>query len=93
MVLMATGSLYIGGTVIYNGILYHANQANSTGTVMQIQGNANIVGGVLVDGDATTIAGSSKLNIQLSPAAFGAVRSYGSAGVIQNTWREIRTQQ
>jgi hypothetical protein len=93
MVLMATGSLYVGGTVIYNGVLYHANTANSTAPVLQIQGNANIVGGVLVDGNATTVAGSSKLNIQLSPAAFGAVRSYGSAGVIQNTWREIRTQQ
>ncbi len=93
MVLMATGSLYLGGTTVYNGVLYHANTANSTAAVMQIQGNATVVGGVLVDGDATTIAGSSKLNIQLSPSAFGAVSSYGSAGVIQNTWREIRTQQ
>ncbi len=93
MVLMATGSLYVGGTIVFNGVLYHANTANSTGTVLQIQGNATIVGGVLVDGDGTTVAGSSKLNIQLSPAAFGAVSSYGSAGVIQNTWREIRTVQ
>lgn len=93
MVLMATGSLYIGGTVVYNGIIYHANQAMTTGTVVQIQGNATIVGGVIVDGDATTVAGSSKLNIQFSPDAFGAVSSYGSAGVIQNTWREISTGQ
>lgn len=90
MVLMATGTLYLGGTTVFNGVLYHANLANSTGPVMQLQGNTNVIGGVLVDGDGTTIAGSSKVNIQLSQPAFRAVRSYGSAGIIQNTWREIR---
>lgn len=89
MVLMATGTLYLGGTTTFNGILYHANQANVTGAVLQLQGNTNVIGGVLVDGQATTVAGSSKLNVQLSLGAFRAVRSYGSAGVIQNTWREI----
>lgn len=91
MVLMATGQLYLGGTTIFNGVIYHANTTNSTGAVLQLQGNTNIIGGVLVDGDATTIAGSSKVNIQLSPTAFRAVKSYGSAGIIQNTWREIRS--
>lgn len=90
MVLMASGTMYIGGTIVYNGIIYHANTAASTGEVLQLQGNANIVGGILVDGQGMTVAGSSKLNIQFSPDAFRAVRSYGSAGVVQNTWREIR---
>ncbi|WP_354698126.1 hypothetical protein [Paraconexibacter sp. AEG42_29] len=92
MVLMASGTLYLGGTTVYNGILYHANGAGTTGPVLQLQGNTNVVGGILVDGNATTVAGSSKLNVQLSLGAFRAVRSYGSAGVVQNTWREIRGQ-
>ncbi|UTI66055.1 hypothetical protein NBH00_07580 [Paraconexibacter antarcticus] len=90
MVLMATGTLYLGGTTVFNGVLYHANLANDTGPVLQLQGNTNVIGGVLVDGDGQTIAGSSKVNIQLSQSAFRAVKSYGSAGIIQNTWREIR---
>lgn len=90
IVVMATGSLYLGGTSVFNGVLYHANLAGVTGAVLQIQGNATVVGGVLVDGNATTVAGSSKLNIQLSLDAFRAVRSYGSAGIVQNTWRELR---
>jgi Tfp pilus assembly protein PilX len=90
MVLVARGSLYIGGTSNYHGIIYHANEAASTGTAVQVQGNATVHGGVLVDGEATTIAGSSKLNIRLDPNAFNRVRSYGSVGVVQNTWREIR---
>jgi hypothetical protein len=93
MVVMPTGSLYLGGTVELHGIFYGADQQNTTGTVLQTQGNARIFGGVLVDGQGAVVCGSSKLNIQLAPNAFRAVSSYGSAGVIQNTWREIRTAQ
>jgi len=90
LLLIARGSLYLGGTTNFYGIIYHANEAASTGTVMQLQGNTAVTGGVLVDGSATTIVGSSKLNIRLDPNAFDAVKSYGSAGIVQNTWREIR---
>ncbi|MCW3017251.1 MAG: hypothetical protein JWO02_4343, partial [Solirubrobacterales bacterium] len=90
MVLMATGTLYLGGTVEFNGVIYHANTTNSSADLVQTQGNAQVAGGVLVDGAGTTVVGSSKLNIQLDLNAFRAVKSYGSAGVIQNTWREIR---
>lgn len=92
MILMARGSFYLGGTSTYHGILYHANEAGSTGNLVQVQGNATIEGGVLVDGDGTTIAGSSKLNVRLDPNAYNAVKSYGSVGIVQNTWREIRSQ-
>lgn len=89
MVLVAQGSLYLGGTTNFYGVVYHANEAAMSGTAVQIQGNAVVQGGVLVDGQATTIAGSSKLNIRLDLNAYDRVRSYGSAGVVQNTWREI----
>ncbi len=91
LVLMNTGTLYIGGTVNYYGVLYHANGAAVTGSAVQVQGNASIVGGILVDGGATVVAGSSKVNIQLDLNAYDAISSYGSAGVLQNTWRELGT--
>lgn len=90
MVLIARGSLYLGGTTNFYGILYHANEDGSTGQIMQTQGNATVTGGVLVDGMATTVVGSSKLNIRLDTGAFDRVQSYGSAGIVQNTWREIK---
>ena len=89
MVVLANGSLSLSGTTKFYGIVYHANEANSTGEAVRVHGNGRVFGGVLVDGNATTVAGSSKLNIQLDPNAFTAVRSYGSAGIVQNTWREI----
>jgi len=91
MVIVANGSLYLGGTTNFYGIIYHANESASSATAVQIQGNAVVTGGVLVDGQATTIAGSSKLNIRLDLNAYNKVRSYGSAGVVQNTWREIKS--
>lgn len=89
MVVVGSGSLTLGGGTTYNGIVYHANLASSAATVVALQGNAAVIGGVLVDGSGVVVAGSSKLNIQLSPDAFRAVRSIGSAGVVQNTWREL----
>lgn len=89
MVLVARGSLWLGGTATFHGIIYHANEAGASDQAVQIHGNATVHGGILVDGDATTVAGSSSLNVRLDPAAFAAVRSYASAGIVQNTWREI----
>jgi hypothetical protein len=45
---------------------------------------------VLVDGPGVVEVGSSKSNVVFTPNAFKAVQSYGTAGVIQNTWREIK---
>lgn len=74
------------------GVIYHANLANSTGELVQIHGNGLVKGGVLIDGPGQLTIGSSKENLQFDPNAFGAVKSLGSAAVIQNTWREIKSQ-
>jgi Tfp pilus assembly protein PilX/uncharacterized Zn-binding protein involved in type VI secretion len=89
-VFLNNATLYLGGTSDFYGLIYGVNPNNSSGTIVQVQGNAAVHGGVLVDGQGTTIAGSSKLNIELLNSAFDQVRSYGTAGIIQNTWREIK---
>lgn len=91
LVLDGNATLYLGGTVTFHGVVYAVNPTDSTNVVVQVQGNAQVLGGLLVDGPAAVIGGSSKLNVQLDDSAFGRVRSYVSAGIIQNTWREIRT--
>jgi Tfp pilus assembly protein PilX len=82
-------TLRLDGTIQFHGLIYGVNPTNSGGTIVQIQGDATVRGGVLVDGQGMVIAGSSKLNIQLDDRAFAKVKSYGTAGIIQNTWREI----
>jgi hypothetical protein len=73
----------------FYGLIYHTNAGNSSGNVVSLQGNVQIHGGILVDGNAGVVAGSSKINIEFNDAAYAAVQSYGSAGLIQNTWREV----
>jgi hypothetical protein len=43
-----------------------------------------------VDGNGIVDVGSSKGNLVFDDKAYNAVKSYGTAGMIQNTWREIK---
>lgn len=91
--LVNSGSVSFGGTSNFYGVIYNANAANSSGHIVSTQGNSQITGGVLIDGAGRFEVGSSGLNIVFDPNAYASVRSYGSAGVIQNTWREIKPNQ
>jgi Tfp pilus assembly protein PilX len=86
--IMNGGMLTLEGTTEYYGVIYHPTTA--TTNAVTVQGDATVHGGVLVDGTSVFVAGSSHLNIDFDPVAFDAIRSYGTAGVIQNTWREIQ---
>jgi Tfp pilus assembly protein PilX len=89
-VIMTGGALSIGGTVNYYGVIYNANLANLSGTLVDLQGNATVQGGVVIDGLGSLTAGSSGVNLIYDDRGFAAVDSNGSAGLVQNTWREIR---
>lgn len=91
--IVENGSVTFAGTSNYYGVVYAANvlDPNGRGFAVHTQGNAKITGGVLIDGMSMMDVGSSSMNIQFDLNAYRAVASYGSAGVVQNTWREIRT--
>lgn len=88
--IMNAGSITFGGTTNYYGVVYAANTTGLSTMGVQTEGNARITGGVLIDGNAQMVVGSSGINIDFDLNAFRAVASYGSAGVVQNTWRELR---
>lgn len=91
LVIMLSGKLELSGTVNYHGLIYHANLSNSSAPdLIKVHGNSQLAGGVIVDGNGGVEAGSSgKLNIQFDPNAFNDINAFGTAGVVQNTWREI----
>jgi hypothetical protein len=91
LVIMLSGKLELSGTVNYHGLIYHANLSNSSdGDLVKVHGNSQLAGGVIVDGKGGVEAGSSgKLNIRFDPNAFNDINAFGTAGVVQNTWREI----
>lgn len=104
LLLNSASSLYLNGNVTYYGVVYHENSGQpwtlgaspqSTGTLITVHGNADIVGGVIIDGPGRLDAGSSgnNNNIKFDDHGYDAVQSYAGAGIIQNSWREIRSGQ
>ncbi len=90
MLILERGSLSLGGTTHFYGVVYAVNASGLQTALVQSQGNAQITGGVLIDGDARMLLGSSGVNLEYDINAYQSVVSNGSAGVIQNTFREIR---
>jgi hypothetical protein len=93
---MKCGSVSFGGNIEFSGIVYVPNKSSSSSTtwcssdaVVETQGTALITGGVVIDGPGGFLAGSSGMNIEFDPWAFDNVKVAGTAGVVQNTWREI----
>jgi hypothetical protein len=97
ILLNASSSLTLGGTTTFYGIIYHAYRPDTLGPAanpaIRTQGNTLIVGGVIIDGDGVMEAGESGTNIRFNDRGYDSVRSLVAAGVIQNSWREIRPGQ
>jgi hypothetical protein len=97
--LNANSTLTLGGTTVYYGVIYHANEGlpptlgsspQSTGALISTQGNTLIQGGVIIDGPGRMNAGESGLNIKFDDHGYDSVKSLAAAGIIQNSWREIQ---
>jgi Tfp pilus assembly protein PilX len=89
MLVIVNGTLSLGGTGDYYGLVYAANAQNSTGTVVHITGDASIIGAVAVDRGGGVLAGSSKTNLIYDRTVFNNVTVQGAVTLIQNGWREI----
>jgi Tfp pilus assembly protein PilX len=98
LLIITRGSLTLKGGVEFYGIINMLNQQNwdSTGQpVVDISGNAEVHGAVAIDGSGRLDVGSSgsggsnDANISYDPNVFNNLRSFGTAGLVQNTWREL----
>ncbi|HEX6654404.1 MAG TPA: hypothetical protein VF072_16780 [Thermoleophilaceae bacterium] len=84
------GTVNFGGNIEFWGVVYHANVDNSSAqNLVETSGTSAIRGGVLVDGNGGVYAGSSGDNIIYNAFSFDDIKAVGTAGVVQNTWREI----
>ncbi|MDP9318860.1 MAG: hypothetical protein M3O94_07270 [Actinomycetota bacterium] len=52
-------------------------------------GGFGVWGAVAVDGNACLKLGSNGLQVNFDPRVFDAAESYGTVGLVQNTWREL----
>jgi hypothetical protein len=98
-----TGTIALKGNTFYYGIIYAANRnpndttqtVNDGHTAVSFDGNAVVIGGVLIDGNAAldlgNSGGSNRADGQIvfDDRGSGSMQSIATAGVIQNTWREL----
>jgi Tfp pilus assembly protein PilX len=89
-VVMAKGKLLINGGATFYGVIYHANTDDSNGVLVELGGNSEINGAVTIDGPGGMFAGSSKENIIWNPNVFNNLKAFGTAAIVQNTFREIK---
>jgi hypothetical protein len=88
--IMPRGTYELGGTLY--GLIYMGNEQNSSGTVLTLDANAFVYGGMAVDGPGALIVGQAsgpRPTITFLPNAFNALRTFGTTALVQNTWREL----
>jgi Tfp pilus assembly protein PilX len=90
MLVVNNGTFDWSGTQDFFGVIYMINAQNSSGIVASVHGNGNVRGGILIEGNGIFDVGSSKGNLVFDDNAYKGVKTYGTAGMVQNTWREIK---
>lgn len=88
-VVIAKGKLLINGGATFFGVIYHANVNDSNAALVELGGDSKINGAVIIDGRGGMLAGSSKENIVWNPNVFNSLKAFGTAAIVQNTFREI----
>ncbi len=99
VVVASGGMLELRGTLQFYGLLYHANMQETvdglTGpkqVLLKLHGNAKVVGGMVIDGyrGGVEVGSSGQGQLVHSPNAGGALKTFGTAGIVQNSFRELR---
>ena len=93
------GRFELRGNLYLYGLLYFMNTGGAPPAdkiILDLDGTITISGSIAIDGDGALRAGSSgaggqgEANITFDNSLFGQLKAYGTAGILQNSWREIR---
>jgi Tfp pilus assembly protein PilX len=90
IVIVPRGTFGLQGS--YHGILYAGNEQNASGPVITLSAGSEVFGGVVVDGPGRLVVGQASGNsptITYKPNAYNSLFTYGTTGLVQNTWREL----
>jgi hypothetical protein len=60
--------------------------------VLTTSGGFAVWGALAVDGNGCMKIGSNGLQVRFDANVFDTAQSYGTVGLVQNTWRELRPQ-
>jgi Tfp pilus assembly protein PilX len=77
------------GTCPSPGALGDGNCDSDSDFVMHTNGGFGVWGALNIDGQGCLDVGSNGLQVKFNANAFGSIQSYGTVGLVQNTWREL----
>jgi hypothetical protein len=90
----------LSGSYTYVGLIYNVNDSDespptaaSSGNVVITDGGFGVWGAIAIDGNGGLEAGSNGLQLAWLRNAYDAIQSYGTAGLVQNTWRELNPNE
>lgn len=97
-------ALDLSGSVVVNALVYSANlqgwsnaPSGCPGTPsppnINVRGNARVVGAIALDADALLQINANANNVRYNDVVIKDAKVFGTAGIIQNTWRELTAGQ
>jgi hypothetical protein len=102
VLIIGSGTISFGGNALFNGTIYMINGSDgypgstvTSGTVLNTQGTTCIRGTVVIDGPGGIMIGSSgganrcDGNIEYRGYTNDPLKAFGTAGIVQNSFREI----
>lgn len=88
------GTVEMLGTSDFYGVIYGRNTCGNTATaVVNLGGGGVVHGGVTVENGGGVSVGGKEGSITYDPNEFGGGTVVGTAGLVQNTWRELTPSQ
>jgi hypothetical protein len=90
---LINGTLRLNGNAEFFGTVYAANAQGSSGVVVEVHGNAAVVGSIVVDGNGGISFGSSHENFTYNPAAAKELTSFVGASATRNSFRVLPVSQ
>ena len=72
-----------------DGTCSKTNNVDHNRDAIVTDGGFGVWGVAAVDGPACLKLGSNGIQVTFDPSVFNAVESYGTVGLVQNTWREL----
>jgi Tfp pilus assembly protein PilX len=88
LLVIERGQLQLAGNLTYHGLLYHANLGDVAGVLVDFQGTAAVVGGVIVEGRGNVGVGRAHDIVTFNANALD-VAVNGTAIGLRSTWREV----
>jgi len=91
---IANGTFEMGGQAEFWGTVYCVNEQKSSGLVVKIGGNANLIGEIVVDGKGGIEAGENhSRNVEYDPRSAIEEKIYAGATPTRNSFRVLTVNE